>query len=182
MLCGGGKSAVFQRLYDGIELIPNLFLGFQDFNPVTCDGDCVYDNLCLAEAAGATNCAGSCPVPDEGVACTTDFAPVACGGTQWCLYSNLCLALAAGQEEIDCVRDCPTSTDNSTACTTEFDPVFCGGCVYPNECEATAAWVTSAGLPESSCVVISTLPAFASTCPTIPDDTACTADYRPQVC
>lgn len=59
--------------------------------------------------------------------------------------------------------------------------VFCGGCVYSNECEATAAWVTSAGLPESSCTVISTLPFFANSCPTVPDGIACTADYNPQV-
>lgn len=123
------------RLYSGkFEMANNLFvLTFhiltasfpvlrKDFNPVTCDGDCQYDNSCLAEAAGASNCVGSCPAPDTTVACPAVFAPVACGGTQWCLYDNLCTALAAGQEEIDCVRDCPTNTQEGVACTFEYDP------------------------------------------------------------
>lgn len=63
-----------------------------EFAPVTCDGDCEYDNSCLAEAAGATNCQEACPVPDSSVACTREYAPVACGGTRWCLYDNFCLA------------------------------------------------------------------------------------------
>lgn len=89
---------------------------------MTCDGDCTYDNLCLAEAAQATNCVGSCPVPDSNTTCTAEFAPVACGGTQWCLYPNLCTAVAAGQDEIDCIRDCPTNVNDTVACTSEFDP------------------------------------------------------------
>lgn len=153
-----------------------------DFNPVTCDGGCEYDNLCLANAAGATGCAGSCPVPDPNVACTSEWAPVACGGTRWCLYDNLCTALAAGQQEVDCVRDCPTNTNGAVACTTEVDPYFCGGCLYSNQCETQAAWVTSAGLPESSCVAINTLPFVAQACPKVPGDIACVLNYSPQTC
>ena len=103
----------------------------------TCDGDCTYDNTCLAEAAGATGCTASCPLPDAEIACTREYAPVVCGG---CTYSNACSGTAAGFTESDCSTVCPDSSTagEGVACTLEYAPVFCQGCEFANECVAAS--------------------------------------------
>jgi hypothetical protein len=82
---------------DGIPCTANYL-------PLSCDG-CVYDNSCLAKAAGFSKgqCqqarGGSCPTGPGGTPCPLNYAPVSCDG---CEYANLCSAEAAGFPEGQC--------------------------------------------------------------------------------
>lgn len=91
----------------------------------------------MAEAAGATGCVDSCPLPDAEIMCTREYAPVICNG---CTYSNACSGTAAGFAESDCSAVCPDSATpvEGVACTLEYAPVFCQGCEFANECVATS--------------------------------------------
>jgi hypothetical protein len=78
--------------------------------PVTCDGGCTYNNMCLARLAGMgiDTCTPvpptpRCPEPDPNRACITAFAPVTCDGG--CTYSNMCFAQAAGMRRVSCKRN-----------------------------------------------------------------------------
>ena len=100
-----------------------------------------YANLCLAEAAGATEISeGEC---EEITVCTMEFAPV-CGLNEEGMretYSNLCMAEGDGATEIT-EGECE---ENPIACTEEVAPV-CGSIgegempqTFPNLCEAERA-------------------------------------------
>lgn len=141
------------------------------FDPVKCDDDCVYDNLCLAEASGQSNCSGLCADPNPGTACTRELAPVICD--DGCVYDSTCLAGAAGQT--DCSGVCPTPS-STVACTLELAPVICDGCVYSNNCIAEAA-----GNTPDNCISLepaTILPA----CPEPAAETACIFSYQPVEC
>jgi hypothetical protein len=75
-----------------------------NYLPLSCNG-CVYDNSCLAKAAGFSEgqCQqvrrGSCPTGPGGTPCPLNYAPVSCDG---CEYANSCSAKAAGFPESQC--------------------------------------------------------------------------------
>jgi hypothetical protein len=91
----GGRSC--PNVPDGIPCTANYL-------PLSCDG-CVYDNSCLAKAAGFSEgqCqqvrGGSCPTGPGGAPCPLNYAPVSCDG---CEYANSCSAEAAGFPEGQC--------------------------------------------------------------------------------
>ncbi len=101
-----------------------------------------FDNLCLAEAAGATSITeGECE--ESPAICTEEFAPV-CGLNEQNVretYPNLCEAERAGAMDIT-EGECEPL---SSGCTTEFAPV-CGSIgegeipqTFPNLCQAERA-------------------------------------------
>lgn len=66
--------------------------------------NCIYDNSCLANAAGFVNCLPmeeQCPLPGAGIICPMNSDPVRCNGS--CIYANACLANAAGFASSSCV-------------------------------------------------------------------------------
>jgi hypothetical protein len=95
----------------------------EDYEPVLCDGVCVYDNLCSAEAGpGFTeeDCEkviepedqpnedqpnpgkSMCPHSDlTGDGCPEIYTPVSCDD---CIYANICFAKAASFLETDCEK------------------------------------------------------------------------------
>ena len=87
------------------------------FDPVSCTDGKTYNNACLAECAGQTQCQSPC-------ACPKIIDPVTCGDGQ--TYSNLCVAECSGQ----------TACQSQCACPKTFDPVTCGDEVFGNACLA----------------------------------------------
>jgi hypothetical protein len=165
---------------------PNATVACQrNYNPVTCDSDgvsCVYDNLCIGEAAGlGESCAEvetpanpeSCPVDDGTSACTFDINEVICGA-DGCSYANLCLAEAAGFTVVDCsaaVCPKPVALEDGSLGTCADDEMVCGpnACPYLNGCLAQ-----SAGWKMAECAKVD--------CPQPPEATACVLNYAPIVC
>ena len=118
--------------------------------PVQCkDADgyiCHYDNECVANAAGLTDCTPAsrrlfeCQVPN--------LEPMKCGPDYSCAYNDQCAAESAGFDPTYCLpvgSNCPTLDESSNACPPTNAPVKCqhgsGYCFYPNECAANAAGV-----------------------------------------
>jgi hypothetical protein len=97
---------------------PDLFCE-QTWDPVICDNDCQYGNVCEASAAGfnvTTACvpvatavpASSCPTADPELFCDQQWLPVLCTPGD-CRYNNPCQAGAAGIDaSTDCIPDDPT--------------------------------------------------------------------------
>lgn len=107
------------------------------FDPVTCDGDCYYNNECLANEAGATNCQATCDAPPDNDCGNENEAFICRNG---CTYRNGCLAEAAGfTPSSDCAPVCRFNLENlDVVCPAIYSPVFCLGCTFDNECIAGA--------------------------------------------
>jgi len=121
--------------------------------PVECGSiPCVYNSICEAEAAGATDCCAQ--VPSDTI-CTGENVPIKCGS---CEYANQCLADAAG------ATGCCNAVPDGVACASIAEPVTCGAnqCAYNNQCEADAAGATE--------------------CCRNPVDEGCAQNYDPLLC
>lgn len=107
------------------------------FRPVTCDGNCYYNNECLATEAGATNCVSTCSAPPDND-CGNENAAFIC--QDGCTYRNACLAEASGFDpSTQCAPICRFDLSSlGGACPTIYDPVFCLGCTFDNDCIASA--------------------------------------------
>jgi hypothetical protein len=133
------------------------------YEPVLCDGVCVYDNQCSAQAGpGFTeedceplkepvdpNVNPKCAQLDLDRFCIEIFAPVVCDG---CEFENSCWAEGAGFAEDQCVpveKPLPVPVDPTVKpeckepdpgfCIALYDPYVCDGCVYSNSCVAEGA-------------------------------------------
>lgn len=94
---------------------------------MVCEG-CVYNNNCLATAAGFTTegvCTPICPEVDpttltsaSGTACTTEYNPVYCLG---CEFDNECVATSLG---FDIAADCSSITVPKTLADGEDEPMM----------------------------------------------------------
>lgn len=118
-------------------------------DPVQCQDSegyvCHYDNECVANAAGVTNCQPArrklfeCQVPQN-------QEPMKCGPDYSCAYNTQCDAASAGYNPTYCLpvgNNCPAPGSNS--CPLLWDPVRCqhgsDHCYYENDCVAQAAGV-----------------------------------------
>jgi hypothetical protein len=133
-----------------------------NINPVKCgtDHQCVYDNECLANAAGFVGCVPEdCPAPGTGVACPANIDPVNCGTNLDCVYDNSCLANAAGF--VNCLPVNPP-----------VEP--CNPTTGAN-CPPSATTVTSRSATPMP-------PIEEDTCPTPGTGMACPMNIRPVAC
>lgn len=107
------------------------------FAPVTCDGNCFYNNECLATEAGATNCASTCSPPPDNNCDNTNAAFICRNG---CTYRNSCFVEAAGlTPSSDCAPICRFDLESvSGSCPSNYEPIFCLGCTFDNSCIASA--------------------------------------------
>jgi len=118
------------------------------FVPVKCgeQGQCIYSNPCVSEAAGFSSeeCVLVAPdCPAAGIRpCNETEQAVVCGApeTQQCEYTNQCYANSAGYSEDECFQGtlCPPPGDFQ--CIEINQPVDCNGqCNYKNLCFAVSA-------------------------------------------
>jgi len=172
--------------------------------PVACfDGECVYDNVCFAIAAGVfeglcqrTQSSVDDPPPDMEeeekedencpvnliLPCAQTPAPVVC--PNGCEYINICEAIGAGKFDCESAAvqaECPLPAEGSI-CGFIFLPVSCGSpldCEYSNQCTADAA-----GFTTEDCVLVDQEdeePALP-VCPVATELTACDLNFMPVAC
>lgn len=163
-------------------------------DPVTCSGPnyfCVYDNACLASAAGFAGCTPNnpppppkpvCPIAGSGSGCPSNFDQVTClgGDNLFCFYDNACLARAAGF--VGCMPTNPVPVPppqpvcpvpgRGMSCPANINPVKCGNnfqCIYDNDCLANAAGFVG-------CIPV------REECPIPGAGMSCSADINPVKC
>jgi len=92
------------------------------FDPVTCNGNCFYNSLCIAEAAGATGCTSTCPPPSSDSECGSESEAFICG--DGCVYQNSCRAEEAGfTPSSDCAPTCRFDLETiAAACPRDYSP------------------------------------------------------------
>jgi len=165
-------------------------------DPSICAGTCLYDNKCLAEAAGfdLAVCERAptpspaigifCPVPDPARTCLVTPDRVLCPGD--CVYASGCVAEGAGFNPTDCETIPGTGTGPTcpvpgpaSICPAIAAPVVCtGGCEYGNLCLATAS-----GFLASDCSsIFPTQAPVVDECAFTNPDIFCPALFDPVIC